>query len=544
MAITTVFTEPGVYSQFQPTTTLPVLPGGVRVTALIGAGKTTNTIKGEQVTRGVTPDGSDSLAHTATALGATITDEDFVVYNLTTDFVLSSGAVSWSPSAPAVVTGTTTSFTSLVGLTIIVTIDGGSPQTYTFVSGDFAVPATPTIAEIVTAVNSNTTGLTAAPSAGRLELATDSLNNGSILIGAGTANTILGLTGGTFLQTPREPAAGKKYYVDYDYAKVSADYIPRFFFNMQSVEDEHGPVSTTNTVSLGAEIVFQHGASAVCLVQLDPADGAELTQYQKALDKLLQVKGINVVVPLTGDTNLFAYVKNHVNVASSLTERKERIAILGMSGAPSVSTVIAQAQALNDKRVTLVYPTSATRFVGANTSVSTLNGSFLAAAIAGIRTSANFDVAEPLTRKEIIGFDDIPDTLLRSQKNQLSAAGVCVIETVQDIPRVRFGTTTAPSQVSTREISVVEIVDFTATNSRDILEAIFIGQKILADTPSQVRSTLSALLNDLIRKEIIVAFTDLQASINTIDPTQIDVSFKISPVFPLNYILITFSLEV
>ena len=77
---------------------------------------------------------------------------------------------------------------------------------------------------------------------------------------------------------------------------------------------------------------------------------------------------------------------------------------------------------------------------------------------------------------------------------------------------------------------------------RRVLESIYIGQKILNGTTSQVKSTVQAVLGNLVTSEILTAFQGVRASINISDPTQIDVSFEIAPVFPLNFILITFSL--
>jgi len=545
MAINGVFTEPGVYSQFEPTPTFPVLPGGVRVVALIGNGRQTNLIEAETVTKGAL-NSQDDLAHTAVSLNSAIVDQDYNTYELGVDYQLTAGKVDWSLSTPAELTGTeseTFDMSSLPTLKLTVgDANGGLEQSYTFQVGDFVVPAAATAAEVATAITSNFSGATASDDSGKVKIATNNGDNTSLLIGDGNANTTLGFVGGSFVETPREPAPGKTYQVGYEYAKVSADYIPRFFFNMDSVIAEHGDVLTSNTLSLGAEIVFQHGASVVCLVQIDPADGAVVQQFRKAIDKLEQVV-VNIVAPLTTDSSLYSYVKQHVNLMSSTLERKERIGIVGVGTSLTVSQIIAQATALDDRRMTLVYPGSATRYVGTNTTVSTLDGSFLAAAIGGIRTSRSFDVAEPLTRKELVGFEDIPDTLLRAEKNQLASNGVLVVENVGGIFRVRHGLTTDPSTVDNREISVVEIVDYTAVNSRGLLEAIFIGQKILEDTPSQVRSVVAQILQNLVDNEIIVAYQSIQASINSLDPTQIDVSFEISPVRPLNYILIKFSIS-
>ena len=543
MAIGNVFTEPGVFSQFRPQTVLPVIAGGLRVTALVGPGRTTNLVTGEEVTKGA-EDALDALANTPTSLAPSIQDEDFNTYTLGTDYSLGAG-VDWSPAAAAFVIGTVDeTFDMSVAQILKITVSGGTEQSVDLSSGTYSSPGAATATEVATAITSLFTGVTGSVDSGtKVKITTDDDNNADLLIGDGAANTTLGFTDGSLVVTPREPLPAKKYFVDYEFAKVAGnDYGVEFFFNMTDVEAKHGEVSDTNKLSLGAEIVFQQGASAIALVQTDPADGSEVNQFRQAIDKLLPKTGINIVVPLSTETSLQSFLKAHVDTASSLTERKERTGIMGLSGTPSVDTVIGFAQGLASKRMVLAFPPSATRFVGSNLTESTLDGSFIAAAIAGVRTSAAFDVADPLTRKELAGFENIPDTLLRAQKNQLSAGGVMVIDTIGATPRVRFQTTTDPSTIINREYSVVEIIDFVAVSSRDLLEPIFIGQKILLDTPSQVRSTIVAILQDLVDKEIITAFQDVQAEINGSDPTQIDVSFRISPVFPLNFILITFSI--
>lgn len=544
MVINGVFTEPGVFSQFQPQATAPVLPGGLRIAALVGAGRTTNIVTGESVTKG-SLNAQDTLAHTATSLGSQIIDEDFNTYNLGIDYQLTSGKVDWSITMAASITGTVAEpYNGLVGKTFVVTVAGGSPQTYTFVSGDFVVPTAATASEVATALTTNLTGITASVDTSKVKVATTAGDNTDLLIGAGTSNSILGFIDGSFVVTPKEPAPGKLYSANYEYAKVSAtDFKPTFFFSMDQVTAAYGDVSDTNTLSTAAEIVFQHGASAVCLIQVDPADGPLVQQFRKGIDKLDAVSGINFIVPLNPDPTLYSYLSAHVNNSSSITERKERMGIVGLGGSPTTAQITGYATALNSKRMVLVYPPSATRFVGTNQTVSTLDGSFLAAAVAGLATNQAFDVATPLTRKEIIGFQEIPDTLTRAEKNLIASNGVLLIETVGGISRVRQQLTTDPSTRANSEITIVEIVDFTASSMRQLLEAIFIGQKILLDTPAQVRSVITAVLQNLVQAEIITAFQNVTASVNNTDPTQIDVSFQISPVFPLNFILITFSLS-
>lgn len=544
MSINNVFTEPGVFSQFQPTRTFPVLAGGVRVAALVGTGRTTHVVAAEAVTRGGSVDGSDSLAHTATSLGTTIVDENLKVYNITTDYVLSGGAVSWSPATAAFIQGSVAQpYAGLVGQTFIISVGGGADQSYTFVSGDFSNVNAATAAEVATALQAAFTGVTVTAVTNEVKIQTTATNNTSLLIGDGTSNSTLGFVVGSFQQSSQEPAAGVSYTVSYEYAKVSADYVPTFYSSMADVTNDYGAVSISNTLSLGAEIVFAQGASAICLIQCDPADGSSLNQFKKAIDKLASVNGINIVVPLSNNTALHSYLLAHVTAASSITERKERTAIVSMPAPTTVAGLSAQAQALDNKRMVLISASQVDYIVGTDTNATTLDGSYVAAAIAGVRTSRSFDVADPLTHKTLAGFSDMPDTLLRQEKITLLSKGVMVVENNSGVIRVLQQVTTDPSTRENSEYSVVEIIDFVASNSRQILENIFIGQKILVGTPSQVKSTQTSVLTSMVTSEIITAFQNVQASVDNLDPTQINVSFEIAPVFPLNYILITFSLS-
>jgi hypothetical protein len=546
MAINGIYTEPGVFSQFEPTRTFPVIPGGVRVTALVGAGRTTNIISGEVVTKG-SLDATDTLAHTATSLGATITDQDFNTYHLTTDYILTGGGVAWSPNTPAAITGTVADpYNGLVGKTFKATIadaNGGLEQTYTFLLADFAIPTAATAAEVVTALGAAFSGEVMSVDTGKVKIATATGNNTSLLIGIGTANSILGFTDGSFQQTPREPVPGKTYSVSYEYAKAAGDYVPTFFFNMTDVQNAYGPPNATNTLSLGAQVVFEQGASAVCLIQTNPDDGSEFNMFKNALDKLLPVSGINIVVALSTLPALHSYLETHCNTASSITERRERTCIIAMPQGSTPTAIGADALALANKRVVLVSSTTCSRFLGSDLTATTLNGSYIAAAVAGIRTSSAYDVADPSTRKEIVGFADVTDGLLRQQKILLLSQGVMVIENINGIIRIMRQVTTDPSVVENYEYSVVETIDFVASTMRTSLETIYIGQKILGGTPSQIRTTIQALLNTMIQAQILTAAQNVNAAIDNSDPTQINVSFEISPVFPLNFILITFSLS-
>lgn len=535
--------ESGVVVEFVPSTSLPSVPGGVRTVALLGKGKTTKTVLSHTVTKG-SADSADTLTPAAASLPAFIVDENFASYALGIDYQLTSGNVDWSLNGTASFTSTvdSTSPLALNTLTFIVTPNGGSPLTTTFV-GTISQSA------ILTQLNATTgwSGVLLATASGNfIKVATVATNNATLLIGNGTANSVLGFTGGALAVGPKEPAPGVKYTLDYQTNKLTADYTPKTFFDLQSMIDEYGDVNTTNTLSLGAQIVFENSANtgAIVAIQLDPADAPDLLGYQNALNKLASVEGINIVVPLTGDNNLYAAVKAHVVNASAPLEKKERTAILGMQGSVTLSQAQSYASGLaaggNGRRLMLLWPPSATALVaGVDT---TLNGSYLAAAVAGLRINANFDVAEPLLRKQLNGFESVQTNLLRTQKLTLRNSGVTVIENQDGIIRVMEDTTVDRSTADSQEYTVTEIIDFVAGTTRKLIDAIFIGIKLLPDTPNLIAATLNVILSTYVDLQVINGFNNVKASVNTIDPRQIDISFQIQPTFPLRFIKITFSI--
>ena len=548
---------PGVYSSQQQALT-PVIPGGVRVVALIGSVAPTISVTNEFIIHGTYPNAVDALLHTAVSLAATITDSNLVAYVLNTDYQLGTGGnagkADWGLSGAVSFTSTIhDTYNGLVGKSIIITVGSGSIQTYTFVTGDFVAPTAATALEVVTAINANISGLTCvvATSGGfnYVKIATTATKNTSLLIGAGTANSTLGFSTSSFAKTPQEPATGVTYLVSYTYDKVVAtDYQPFLAFSMQDVVNYAGPLSTVSSVDLtplytlpvAAQIAINNGASVLYLVGLDGV-GSSLTQFQTAINKL-QTVNCNIVVPISTDPSVWSYLKSQVDSLSTTTERKERTAYVGTSST-TITTVTSQAAALADKRVLLCYNHQPTFFIGTAANVSTLDGSYIAAAIAGVRTNPAFDVATPLTRKAIAGFATFPDTLLQSQKNLLASQGVLVITNPNGSnPLVMDGTSTLRDTVDDEEVSVTEATDFVIQTVRTLLEAIFVGQKVLADTPSQIVTTTSAILADFVNSQIIEDFSGISAHVDSGDPSQVDLSFTILSVYELKYVFIKFGL--
>jgi hypothetical protein len=561
---------PGVYSQVQEQL-LPSVTGGIRVACYIGTGRLTNLVTGEAVTRGISGN-DDALAHFATVLdGTTISDQNFVTYEAGVDYSATpvSGGVEWLTGAISLTGTAPDPYASLSGLTFQVSIGGGAIQTFTFTTET-------TVAAVVVTINTTSqhfnASVTVTGGHNYLTLTTVPTTNSSITIENGTANAILGFVAGSLVSTPSQPALGVKYYVNYEWAKALGDgqnsFQPQFFFlqNFATVTNAMGavgggsvqdvaagyPAQTANmdgawTLPVAAQLAQQNGASIVCLMQMNPADGANASQVRACLQKLF-IPNINIVVSLDAADNamLIPDITAHVEIASNTINRLERTAFIGFSALsnPSDATMLGYATAADSNRVVVVNQTNTTysMFIGTSQTASIVDGTMMAAALAAIRTDPAFTVSQPLTREIVSGISTI-NTLAQGEKVILSNAGVLIVDNISGSPKVVFGTTTNFADILDQLYQIVEISDYTAQTLRGLLDPIFIGQRLLLNTPSQVETVSGAILTTLQQSNIITGFIQPSATVNPVQPTQILLQVAINPVLELDTVLITLGLN-
>lgn len=84
------------------------------------------------------------------------------------------------------------------------------------------------------------------------------------------------------------------------------------------------------------------------------------------------------------------------------------------------------------------------------------------------------------------------------------------------------------------------IIDYTASTVYKNIEETFIGRKMYGEeTASQVTSYAEAILERMVREDIITAYEDVTANVDEFDPTVIHVEYSIQPVSEINFVLIT-----
>ena len=356
----------------------------------------------------------------------------------------------------------------------------------------------------------------------------------------------------TFDRGGSEPMVGDSYFVTYNYSKTAADFETQLFTNQRAVERNYGTLNPDNPVSLAAFMSFLNGAVVLGIKQVPKVPGSNQASTPSYLDALNDLTGslpggavLDTITPLKGDdVNLFLALSAHCDIQSSIRFRAERTAVIGVASGTQPTDVGGISQQIKNTRMRLVYPDIVTLTIEdalGNDKQFLVDGSYLAAAVAGNRASSNIDVATPWTRARIVGFDALARNLDAVQENQVAVQGVTVLSQRGTVIRVRQGLTTDMSNVLTKLPTVITIADEVQRASRRDLDR-FIGIKFLPGVLSEIEGQLSTTMKALKNAEIISAFTGIQAR-TTNDPTIVEVEAFYQPVFPLLYIVITFNLR-
>jgi len=356
----------------------------------------------------------------------------------------------------------------------------------------------------------------------------------------------------TFDRGGQEPAVGDSYFITYNYAKTAADFETMLFTSQRAVERNYGDTTPDNQVSLAAFLAFLNGAVVLGIKQVPKIPGSNQASTQSYSDALNDLRGslpggavLDTITPMRGDDiDLFLQLSNHCDIQSSIRFRAERTGIIGVASGTQPTEVGGIAQQIENTRIRLVYPDIVTLTIQdalGNFKQFLVDGTYLAAAMAGNRASPNIDVATPWTRARIVGFDELARKLDAVEQNQVAVQGVTVMEQRGTVIRVRQGLTTDPTNILTKLPTVITIADEVQRAARRDLDR-FIGIKFLPGVLSEIEGQLATTMKALKNAEIIAAFTGIQAR-TTNDPTVVEVEAFYQPIFPLLYIVITFNLR-
>jgi hypothetical protein len=349
-----------------------------------------------------------------------------------------------------------------------------------------------------------------------------------------------------------EPAVGDSYYVTYNYAKTAADFQTKLFTSQRALEREYGPITPDYPVSLAGFLGFNNGSVLLGIKQVPKIPGSNQATVNAYVDALNELRGalpggvfLDTITPLRGDSlELFQALSRHCDIQSSIRFRAERTGIVGVSSGTQPEDVGTISQGIKNTRIRLLYPDIVFLTIQdalGNNKQFLVDGTYLAAAMAGNRATPSIDVATPWTRARLVGFDRLARTLDAVEQNQIAVQGVTIIEDRNPVLQVRQGLTTDMTNVLTKTPTVITIADEVQRQARATLDR-FIGIKFLPGVLQEIEGQLAFTLKALKNAEIIAAYTGVQAK-TTNDPTTVEVEAFYQPVFPLLYIIVTFNLR-
>lgn len=389
--------------------------------------------------------------------------------------------------------------------------------------------------------------------------------------GAGDATTI------TRVSTSTAVAEGEQVTVSYAYSDEEY-YAPKHFEDYHSIEGTYGPAMVAQAptdpngshvaspLSLAARLAFENGAASVICLAVEPAT-SEITlqtRFQQAYAKLATESAVTLLVPVFGsggdasayNASVMGFISDaRVHAEQASGEGLGRLVLFGFDTTYD-DTVDGHdydevASGLGTKRVVEAYP-NRLNFYNANVGQHVeVGGQYLAAAYAG-RLSAN-EIRRGLTQEQVFGFTGIPlpvrQEMTRSYLNRLSGAGVAVTEIgTNNRLVVRHGVTTKTDDLLSREIAVVRTGDALFRHISDGMNNVgLIGDPIDADMLMRVQGELVGLLDTAVGENVILEYLNVGVRQQTLpggDPTAIECTFTYRPFLPLNYIIVSFSIDV
>jgi hypothetical protein len=359
----------------------------------------------------------------------------------------------------------------------------------------------------------------------------------------------------TYNKSGVEPAIGDFYYVSYDEVKQfnSSGYIDAVLYTGEkAMLNDTGALTINNRVGLAGHIAFLNGAAALAVLQikrdtgsLDASDSKYIAGIDYFNQPMLGGYRPSLMEPVTTSASVMAYLKNSNTIQSGIRYANERMSYFGFPINTTRTQAQLVAQSMNSELMIATYPDGAITTIpdaNGNDVEYLVDGSMLAAALAGRDVSPAFDVAEPITRKPIVGFKRLYRRMDSVTSAMTANAGITLIEEQSANMIIKFGLTTDVSSVLTRTPSVIKIKQFVQKGTRSILQP-FIGQKFLTSRTTEIENVLKSYFGSLLQAKIITGFQGIAAKPDPNDPTIVRVQGFYSPVLPLLWIVVQYNLR-
>ena len=376
--------------------------------------------------------------------------------------------------------------------------------------------------------------------------------------------------------------------VNVTYRYVPSDYFePMRMYDMAAVEERFGPSVNTagnaisSHLSYAASVAFENGApSVICQAlfrrttpgdpntprnDVDDTQAAALSSWTDTLFVLRDIEDINILVPVVGQSQPNIGDATWLSIAQAFQDHcqymksndQHMVVVLGEDSSASAS--VAQKTTLRTHAGTLagryggataentvmVAPSKFRRAFPAYGVSNYVGGQFVASAVAGMIASR--PTSSSLTKKAVSGFIEVApwaSGLSRKDQDDDAASGLMVVSQNRGLITVRHAVTLATDSSARRELSVVRAKHRVIESIRDTLDRQIIGNLIADENaPLVVGSAVSGVLAELLQMKDIVDYGPPSARLKSLEPTTIEVKFSYRPAFPVNFIDVSFSLD-
>lgn len=391
--------------------------------------------------------------------------------------------------------------------------------------------------------------------------------------------------------TSRIPATGSVF-VTYQY--TPAGYFDATLFeNLSDIENQYGPaINTLGTaistpVSFAAMLAFGAGAQQIFVAPLftltNPSDPDSVklqpsatdantasTSWVQTLTALQDQTNVDIVIPVVGQSAnlnnlgmlaILEVIEDFLNIQQTSNDVWAQC-LAGEDGSqvgpgqsyPDKATMRTHAATLqsryaNSMSQSMVLVNSTTfNYAFPTSNITTqIGGQYVAAAIAGLLNSGS--ISQTINLDTIPGILGISDNPKRTKADLQADAQAGMLVTIQPVGtqsvQVRHAITLDNSTYARRELSVVRSKFFMITSMIETLQGQIIGKTVPPgqDPASYVGVAVTAVLEALQGAGDIAGYDSVAAVLVSNNPTTIAVSFNFTPNFPIDYIRLSFSVN-
>ncbi len=358
----------------------------------------------------------------------------------------------------------------------------------------------------------------------------------------------------TFRGSGAGPSVGTFYYVTFTTNKTAADYALKIFTNPSDAYAQYGQPSTVNRLSLGIQLMSTNGVQTFGAIQVPAQQGtnyAASSDFIAALQQLTKnIPGLNrkadVVVPLSNDPSVHQALSRQLITQAGPRYKGEAIGFVGYSQFTTAAQASANAVSLKNSRMIAIGNAAAGILItNLTTGVAVeypVDGTMMAAAMAGLNCNPSNDVATTLTLQNLVGFSRLLITYDDPTMDNMAANGLTVLLNNNGALQIRHYKTTDPSNDLTSEPTSITITDYVAQQFRLDLQQ-FIGRKLVDSLVTDIQVVCNARLKSLVDNVIVSGYENLSVVVNPQDPTEVDVTVTFKPIFSLLYASVTFVVQ-